>query len=784
MFKNYRIKITIAIILIVCVAIAIVTSSIIASQSTSNESTTSTHTTTNSSTTSSQQSHTHNFGAWQTIEGAIESTNELMGRTCSCGLSENRQFSQNGHVAQVFFVNEQAQTNGDGSYKNPFGSIEEAQNLIRTINKNDFNEIIVYVNTGEYITEGINFSMEDSGNADCPITYKALNGDVILNGGISINANSFVSAKEYPEIYARLSEDSRDYIVVVDLSSQQYGLSANDYGYIYPIGTYTTSNRYQNGLSGEMFGELFINGQRQTLARYPNEGYILTGTPIIEGISSAERKENGDPMGDTIKMDSALLERVSRWTTTDAVWAFGFWKYDWADSSTPIENIDIQNGEITFEYQSFFGIKEGAPYYFYNCLEELDVPGEYYLDRENGLLCYYPSDTLKDSNITISLTSSPILQINSNYISFEGFTLTGTRGNGVVINGNNIKIENCNISGIGGSAIFANGKDIKILTNIISNIGIDGISVSGGDSASLTPSNNLVYNNLIHDWAQIYKTYRAGITLYGVGNICSHNELFNSPHLAITYSGNNNIVEYNLIHDVCLETDDAGAIYAGRSWTSYGNHIRYNLIYDLGSDGHTPDGIYMDDALSGQYIYGNILVDIPKFSIHIGGGRDMVVYGNLIIGNGDSSIRYDARAREGIIKETWFSSHVTQNSGDLWLDLYNSPWQSEIWQSEFPQYSTMIDDFSQLDNPNFIPNPSGSYVTKNIIYSTYGNIGNIDDDVYNFSNVNENTLSLYMLFKKKYANVRENEYATVFGKLLSNSVEDFESISFDTIGRE
>ena len=38
------------------------------------------------------------------------------------------------------------------------------------------------------------------------------------------------------------------------------------------------------------------------------------------------------------------------------------------------------------------------------------------------------------------------------------------------------------------------------------------------------------------------------------------------------------MIEYNNIHNVCLLSDDAGAIYAGRSWVMYGNVIRYNAV--------------------------------------------------------------------------------------------------------------------------------------------------------------------------------------------------------------
>ena len=82
------------------------------------------------------------------------------------------------------------------------------------------------------------------------------------------------------------------------------------------------------------------------------------------------------------------------------------------------------------------------------------------------------------------------------------------------------------------------------------------------------------------------------------------------------------------------------------------------MIYNIGSDGHSPNGIYMDDALSGQNIYGNILINIPKHAIFIGGGRDINVYDNMIINSGDSAIRYDARARDALLTETWFSGDV------------------------------------------------------------------------------------------------------------------------------
>ena len=727
-------------------------------------------------------SHVHEFGNWYTIKRANATQAGLEERVCSCGEFQRREIAPLGYIGQEIYVNLFTEESGDGSAENPFSNITEARDFIRTMDKSDLVQITVYIEAGEYKENGLTFTHEDSGTENCRIVYYAQGGDVKINGGISLAINDFEEASTYPEIYERLPAVSKENVIVLDLSKEPYNMTLLDYGNIYPIGTYNTASRYQGDTTGDMFCELFANGKRQTLARYPDEGYIYTGTPISAGRDSSLIDENGDPLGDVYKIDSALASRIAAWKSIEEVWTFGFWQYDWADGSTLLENFDASTNQLSMKYQSFFGIKEGAPYYFYNCLEELSCEGEWYLDRENGLLCYYPPSNFEEVDLTLSTSLSPIVTVNASYLSFNGFNLCGTRGNGVVINGSNVTVENCIVSGVGGVGIIADGSNIQILSNTVSNTGRGGIAVSGGDSKALTPSNNTVYNNLVCDWSQIYKTYQAGISLYGVGNICSHNELYNSPHLAITYSGNNNIIEYNLIHDVCKETDDAGAIYAGRSWSSYGNHIRYNCVYDIGSDGHTPDGIYMDDAISGQNIYGNILIDIPKFAIHIGGGRDMNVYGNLIINPGEEGIRYDARARQGFISETWFSEHVNEN-GDLWQDLLYSPWQTELWQNAFPQYKDISTDPSDIESADFMANPAGSRVSENIVFSKFASIGRIDDEVKKFSTVKNNSGNLSLLIKNTFGQVNSEEYTKVYGKYLAKKVEYFKNIDFGSIGR-
>ena len=306
------------------------------------------------------------------------------------------------------------------------------------------------------------------------------------------------------------------------------------------------------------------------------------------------------------------------------------------------------------------------------------------------------------------------------YLTLDGFTFEGTRGDAISISGSHNTVTNCVIKNIAGTAMYINGYENLIQSNEITRTGRAGIHVTGGDTETLTPGNNRVDNNYIHDWSEIYQTYQPAVTLSGVGNICSHNEICDSPHEAITYSGNNHIIEYNKISRVCKLSSDAAAIYAGLSWTWYGNVIRYNLIEDLGTDGYIPSGIYWDDGLSGQTAYGNLLLNVPGFSFQIGGGRDHTVYNNLAVnmtGNNVVMWNYDSRSIDAIVNGDWFTAALEGST--LWNDLNGSPWQTDVWKNAFPQMTRFSSDFSDTDNPDFVPNPAYSKFNGNVFFGTH-----------------------------------------------------------------
>jgi hypothetical protein len=351
-------------------------------------------------------------------------------------------------------------------------------------------------------------------------------------------------------------------------------------------------------------------------------------------------------------------------------------------------------------------------------LEELDEPGEWYLDRDSGLLYLWPPEENFDAaRIDLSLSTETLITgENLKNLSFIGLTLQGTRGDAMALNGDKLLVDHCLVQNIAGSAMSVTGYDNTVSNNEIRHVGAKGITISGGGAETLTPGNSRAVNNLVHDWPEVIMTYQGGVNVRGTGNLAAHNEIYNSPHTAMFFDGNNNVIEYNLIHDVCLDTGDAGAVYDGRSWCSaYGTAIRYNVIYDVGGNGYAPNGIYLDDGLSGVTVENNLLVNVPGRVIALG-GRDLTVRGNVVV-NGGRPINYDEgqllSALEGLE-----SSH-SREGGSLWAELFASPWQTDTWKTAFPRLAAITSDFSDIGDPNFAPNPAGSVITGNVIAGPY-----------------------------------------------------------------
>lgn len=688
-----------------------------------------------------------------------------------------------------FYVSTKGNDENDGTKQAPFLTIEKAIEAVRNTDKTNKDGITVLIEGGEYCVSSIEFTKEDSGTKECPITYRSYNGEVIINGGKNLDPKTFTSVAD-ESVLSRLSDNAKKNVVCTDLTL--LGLKPEDWGKLYPVGLYGTQANYDGDTEGPVPCNLYFNGKPLTTARYPNDGFLNTVDIIREGqgqessVSNHAKLEGWEnlrnPETTIFTVDDATSDRLNSYSSLENVWLWTALIYEWADTTVPLKSFDYKTKAVETAYVSKYGAVPGSTYYIFNVLEELDSAGEWYLDRENGMLYIYPPEKMNGADITISLSTEDLITVtDAEYLYFDGLTVCGTRGNGFVVNSNNIKIENCTVSQISGTGVKIDGYYNVVNDCEFAHIGATAVKVTGGDRETLKAGKNLVTNCLIHDFSEVSITEGQGVNLGGVGNICSHNEFYNSPQQAIIYSGNNNIIEYNYIHDAVLLSNDSSAIYTGRRWDEAGTVVRYNVLYNIGSNDYNPHGIYLDDGASGQTVYGNLIVNCNGNGFLIGGGRNNNIYNNILV-NCDTAFFYDSRSRNAVLDKNFWFEHSREGL-DMHQNLLASPWQSEVWQTAYPYMADWSLDYNDTENPDFIPNPSDSKVTGNLIVHYKGDIGEIEESVYSFSDISGNEIYRFNDMDKLFVDAESGDYNIQNIDELRKAIPDFENIPLNKIGR-
>ena len=268
--------------------------------------------------------------------------------------------------ALTLYVDAKAETSGDGSESAPFKTIQDAQTKIRELKAGEglpAGGITVLVRDGEYkLTESLLFTGDDSGTAESPITYVSESEfGAVLTGGVILSANDFepISAEEKAKL---VDDTSKEKVVKVDLT--KYGI---DPATIETIGS--------NAM------ELFINGERASLSRYPNTDFLRTKDVIFVGdVHEAFTDINFDCRGDAYYVEGYdpaihnrggiftladdVIARISKWSSYDNIYAPGYFKWSWSSSTPLIGNINIEESSVTLAHAVTYGVSKGAPFYF------------------------------------------------------------------------------------------------------------------------------------------------------------------------------------------------------------------------------------------------------------------------------------------------------------------------------------------------------------------------------------------------------------------------------------
>jgi len=410
----------------------------------------------------------------------------------------------------------------------PFASLERAREAVRELKDSKSTDITVLIREGVYqLDETIVFGLEDSGNASAMITYAAYPGETpVFSSGQKITGWEKASTA-----LTGLPAEARGKVWVADVSA--------------------------SGGDSSRFFTLFDSKGLLPRARSAT-GFIPTGSKDAFSF----------PKG-----------RLQSWKNINDVEVFVRPFQAWIVNILPLKSVDEKRNKAqtsiaaTYPMNALhYDLKGEVSCWVENVMEELDEPGEWVLNRNEGKVYLWPRDDEPQDILRPQLLEFIRLEgkidkrgpkdIPVRNLCFRGLTfMHGDRyqlsandiglqhdwdmfdkGNALVrLRGaENCKIEQCHFqhSGSGAVRIDLHGIGNTISGNHIEHLGGGGILLCGyGPGTKDVNKNNLVYNNCIHHVGEIY-WHSPGIFLWQSGeNRVANNLIYNTPYTGIILSG-------------------------------------------------------------------------------------------------------------------------------------------------------------------------------------------------------------------------------------------------------
>jgi hypothetical protein len=515
--------------------------------------------------------------------------------------------------AAEIYVSPRGRNGNPGTKAKPVATLQSAQKIVRQYIAEGLQEPVNIVIGGGiyYLDAPLTLSPKDSGTAECPITWCAADGDkVLLSGGMRITGTW---QKGVNGIWSVVVPGVRD-----DVN----------------------------------FRQLFVDGKRAIRARYPNADQT---NPFLYATGGSADHAIIDPK--FVKpcwgaAPDAQINVVAQWKF------FNQWN--------TVTSVNPTTGRIDLDDSERHGkITKGNWFWIEGVKEELDQPGEWYLDRQEETVHFMPEPGVDPNTLTIVAPRLNVIidargevekKTHVEYVNFRGLefrhsTLTlghiearvHTDAAIRLENANHCRIENCHVENVGGYAFWLHldSQHNVIDRNTVLNSGGGGVLFTGArlsymdDSKLYTPGdvaatvfpirNHVTRNTVKH--CGLLRYYGGGVHLDSrpasmamePGNYIAHNyfaDLSRNGIFAFRNQGGN-VVEYNHIHDAMQTTIDGACIHFGTmNHLNAPNYILNNWLYDIWGyeqkpDGkpkrHLANGIFLDWATSNTTVRDNYI---------------------------------------------------------------------------------------------------------------------------------------------------------------------------------
>lgn len=570
--------------------------------------------------------------------------------------------------AGTFYVSKTGSDRNAGTAERPFATLARAQRAARQAEIPGHTQIWIREGT-YYLAQTLAFGPEDSRTSGSVVRYASHPGEkVTLSGGLAL------SCKWSP---------FRDGIMSTPVPK------------------------------GLQFTQLFVNGKRQIRARYPNyeapqsghPGYLKAAGPVPSAAQMPYPSPDEDmtfsgsaPKGISYDPDTFSNKH---WAKPEEAEIHIFQEAYWGNLQWRIRGIDRDAHVLWFaEGGQQIGAKwdrdpaklgKKSRYYIENVFEELDAPGEWYLDGKKSVLYYYPE---RGTDIHSALVEVPVLEHILHFegsqskpienISIEGVRFAHTvstymlsydvpslsdwsihRGGTVFLEGTrNCSILNCWFDGVGGNAVFASNynRGLSISGCKFTETGDSGVCFVG-DLERTTGTQRAfsfeckAHNNLIHNCG-VFGKQIAGIYISRAKRItASHNLIHDMPRAAIcigdsTWGGH--VIEYNHTFNTVQETSDHGPFNAwgrDRAWSLAQSHAPYT------EDRSVDAWDVLVDAMEPVTVRNNFFNEASGWGLDLDdGASNYKIYNNISVGG--VSMKWREGAYREVYNNIWYKSRV------------------------------------------------------------------------------------------------------------------------------